>query len=91
MKPRIRRIGWFVSGLFALLVVFLVYSTLTMGQARCEVAMEMAGRQATVTAQGATEADATRAAITGACDRIADGRTANSRCLDTPPRAVRCD
>ena len=91
MKPRIRRIGWLVFGLFALLVVFLVYSTLTMGQSRCEVTMEMAGRVATVTAQGATEADAIRAAITGACARIADGRTANIRCLDTPPRAVRCD
>ncbi|MDE2710753.1 MAG: hypothetical protein OXI65_03200 [Acidobacteriota bacterium] len=91
MNPRIRRIGWLVSGLFALLVVFLVYSTLTMGQTRCEVTMEMAGRQATVTAQGVTEADAIRAAITGACARIADGRTANILCLDTPPRAVRCD
>ena len=91
MNPRIRRIGWLVFGLFALLVASLVYSTLTMGEARCEVTMAMAGRQATVTAQGATEADAIRAAVTGACARIADGRTANIRCLDTPPRSVRCE
>ena len=38
--------------------------------------MEMVGRQATVSARGATEGDAMRAAITGACARIADGRTA---------------
>lgn len=91
MNTRIRRIGWLVFGLFALLVGFLVFSTLTMGEARCEVTMEMVGRQAIVTARGATQADATRAAITGACARIADGRTANILCLDTPPRAVRCD
>ena len=91
VNTRIRRIGWLVFGLFALLVVFLVTSTLTMGEARCEVTMEMVGRQATVTARGATEADAIRAAVTGACARIADGRTANIRCLDTPPRSVRCD
>ena len=35
--------------------------------------------------------DAMRAAITGACARIADGRTANILCLDTPPRSARCE
>lgn len=91
MSARIRRAGWIVFGLFALLVLFVVFSTMTMGEARCEVTMEMVGRQATVTARGATESDAIRAAVTGACARIADGRTENIRCLDSRPRAVRCE
>ena len=90
-RTRIRRIGWFVVALFALLVVFVVSSTLTMGDVRCEVTMEMVGRQATISARGPTETDAIRAAVTGACARIANGRTENIRCLDTPPRAVRCE
>lgn len=88
---RARRAGWIVFGLFVLLIAYMVSSTLTMGEARCEVTMEMAGRAATVTARGATEADAIRAATTGACARIADGRTANILCLDSAPRSVRCD
>lgn len=86
-----RRAGWIVFGLFLLLILFVVSSTVTMGEVRCEVTMEMVGRQATVSARGATETDAIRAAVTGACARIADGRTANILCLDTPPRSVRCE
>lgn len=91
MSARIRRVGWLVFVLFAVLIAFVVSSTLTMGDVRCEVTMEMVGRQATVSARGPTESDAIRAAITGACARIANGRTENIRCLDTPPRSVRCD
>ncbi len=91
MSARIRRAGWITAALFALLVFFVVLSTVRMGEVRCEVTMEMVGRQATVTARGATEADAIRAAVTGACARIANGRTENIRCLDTAPRAVRCE
>lgn len=91
MSRRIRRIGWIVFALFVLLVGFVVTSTLRMGDVRCEVTMEMMGRQATVSARGPTESDAIRAAVTGACARIANGRTENIRCLDTPPRAVRCE
>ena len=90
-RGRAARAGWIVFGLFAVLVVFVVVSTLRMGEVRCEVTMEMVGRQATVSARGATEGDAMRAAITGACARIADGRTANILCLDTPPRSARCE
>ena len=91
MSVRARRAGWIVFALFALLVLFVVFSTLRMGEVRCEVTMEMVGRQATVSARGVTEADAIRAAVTGACARIADGRTANILCLDSPPRSVRCE
>ncbi len=90
MNRRARRAGWIVFALFALLVGFVVLSTVTMGEIRCEVTMELAGRQATVSARGATEQDAVRAAVTGACARIADGRTENILCLDSRPRSVRC-
>ena len=39
----------------------------------------------------AVDADATRAAVTGACARIAQGRTENILCLDSLPRAVHCE
>ena len=90
MSRRLRRVGWLVFVLFGMLVAFVVVSTLTMGEVRCEVTMEMVGRQATVSARGPSESDAIRAAVTGACARIANGRTENIRCLDSAPRGVRC-
>ena len=92
MKRGVRRAGWIGFALFFLLVGFVVWSTLSAGEVRCEVTMEMAHRgSATVSARGPTEADATRAAVTGACARIAQGRTENILCLDSLPRAVHCE
>lgn len=88
---RNRLIGWMAFAAFLLLAATLVVSTLGMGESRCEVTMVFDGREDTRTARGATEPDAIRAAITGACARIAHGRTQNILCLDTPPRAVRCE
>ncbi len=90
-RRRIRLFGWIAFAAFLALVGALVVSTLRMGESRCEVMMVFDGRDATVTARGATESDAIRAAVTGACARIARGRTQNILCLDTPPRAVRCE
>jgi len=61
-----------------------------MGSVRCEITHDFRGRTATVTARGATETDAMRAAVTGACARIASGRTQNILCLDTRPRRAAC-
>ncbi len=93
MNPRDRNrvAGWIVFAAFAALMAWLVLSTLRLDEARCEVTMVFDGREATVTARGATDTDAIRAAITGACARVADGRTRNILCLDSPPRAVRCE
>lgn len=92
MSPGARRLaGWAVFLLFAAVAAFVVLSTLSAGRVRCEVEMVMEGRTATVTARGATEADALRAARTGACARIAFGRTENILCLDTPPLRSRCE
>lgn len=92
MSPGRRRlVGWAAFLLFAALAAFVVVSTLSSGRVRCEVEMVMEGRAATVTARGATEAEALRAARTGACARIAFGRTQNILCLDTPPRRSRCE
>ncbi len=86
-----RKLAGFLTFLaFLLLVAYVVRSTMSMGGSRCEVTMTMSGRTATVGARGATPADATRAAITGACARIANGRTENILCLDSPPLAVSC-
>lgn len=90
-RRRIRRAGWIAFAAFLALAGALVVSTLRMGEERCEVTMVMNGREATVTARGVTEPDAIRAAVTGACARIAQGRTQNILCLDSPPRAVRCE
>lgn len=92
MSPGVRRVaGWAAFLLFAALAGYVVLSTLSAGRVRCEVEMVMEGRTATVTARGATEAEALRAARTGACARIAFGRTENIRCLDTPPLRAGCE
>lgn len=92
MSPGRRRFaGWAAFLLFTALAAFVIVSTLSSGRVRCEVEMVMEGRAATVTARGATEAEALRAARTGACARIAFGRTQNILCLDTPPRRSRCE
>lgn len=86
-----RLAGWGVFLLFSLLVGFVVFSTLSAGRVRCEVTMVLSGREATVSARGVSEEEALRAARTGACARIAFGRTENIRCLDTPARRSRCE
>lgn len=94
MSARTRRAGWITLALFALLMAWVIRSTLSgeQGEVRCEVTMEMAYRgSATVSARGPSEQDALRAAITGACARIAQGRTENILCLDSAPRRVRCE
>ena len=92
MNARTRWAGWIALALFVLLIAFVIRSTLSAGEVRCEVTMEMANRGvATVSARGPTEQDALRAAITGACARIAQGRTENILCLDAAPRRVRCE
>ncbi len=90
MKRR-RLAGLLTVLALVVLAGFIVRSTLRMGRARCEVTMVLDGRSATVAARGATPADATRAAITGACARIASGRTQNILCLDAPPLSVSCE
>ena len=92
MSARTRSAGWIALALFVLLIAFVIRSTLSAGEVRCEVTMEMAHRgSATVSARGPTEQDALRAAVTGACARIAQGRTENILCLDSAPRRVRCE
>ncbi len=76
---------------FLVLAGYVVRSTMRMGSARCEVTMIFGGESVAVAARGATPADATRAAITGACARIANGRTENILCLDSPPATVSCE
>lgn len=90
-RRRNQLLGWITFGVFAALVGWMVLSTLRLDEVRCEVTMVFDGREATVTARGATEQDALRAAVTGACARIADGRTRNILCLDSAPRAFRCE
>ncbi len=92
MSGRSRKAGWIGLVLFVLVAGYVVWSTLNLDEVRCEVTMEMAERgSATVSARGATRQDAIRAAVTGACSRIARGRTENILCLDSAPRAVRCE
>ena len=91
MSARRRRLlGFLALAGFLALVAYVVSSTLSMGAVACEVRMVFRGREATVTARGATEADALRAAVTGACARVASGRTENILCLDTPPARSVC-
>lgn len=76
----------------AFVLVFLgavIFSTIGMNQARCEVCITYQGRQACRTAQAATKEQAERTARENACAQIASGVTDSIGCQNTKPDSVR--
>jgi len=70
-----RRTSWIALGVLGAIGGFVVYSSFTVGGARCEVCVEFAGARACRTVEGATEEDALAAARTNACAQVTSGVT----------------
>jgi hypothetical protein len=68
---------------------FVVYSTLNVGRARCEVCISFQGRSACRTASARSRELALRTATENACAQIAAGVTDSNQCQNTPPDSVR--
>ena len=73
----------------ALVVGFVVYSTINTGRIRCEVCITYQGRNSCRTASARTRDLALRAATENACAIISSGVTDSNQCNNTPPDSVR--
>ncbi|HTQ53194.1 MAG TPA: hypothetical protein VMI94_01975 [Bryobacteraceae bacterium] len=73
----------------AVVVGFVVYSTLNTGRIRCEVCITYRGQQACRTAAASTRDLALRTATENACATLASGVTDSNQCNNTPPDSVR--
>lgn len=73
----------------AVVVGFVVYSTMSTGRIRCEVCITFQGRQSCRTASASTRELALRTATENACAIISSGVTDSNQCHNTPPDSVR--
>jgi hypothetical protein len=73
----------------AIVVGFVVYSTISTGRIRCEVCITFQGRQSCRTASASTRELALRTATENACAIISSGVTDSNQCHNTPPDSVR--
>jgi hypothetical protein len=68
----------------------LLYSTLSVQKAECEVCVSFNGRDNCATARGADELEAERSAQTTACGPIAAGMAETINCGNVRPTVRRC-
>ena len=80
---------WLGILFFALVVAFVVYSTINTGRIRCEVCITYRGQQACRTASASTRDLALRTATENACALLSSGVTDSNQCHKTPPDSVR--
>ena len=73
----------------AIVVGFVVYSTVNTGRIRCEVCITFRGRQSCRTASARTRELALRTATENACAIISAGVTDSNQCHETPPDSVK--
>ena len=73
----------------AIVVGFVVYSTVNTGRIRCEVCITFRGRQSCRTASARTRELALRTATENACALISSGVTDSNQCNHTDPDSVR--
>ena len=80
-----------IGVVFALLVLgYIVYSSLRLGQHKVEVCLAFNGGSTCSTAAGASEEFARRTATTNACAKLgASGVNETIACENTPPTSVR--
>ncbi|NIN11523.1 MAG: hypothetical protein GTN62_08460 [Gemmatimonadales bacterium] len=82
-----------VWALIVALAVFggaLIYGSISVVQAECELCVEFRGQTTCRRGSGATEEDARRAAQRAACAVMARGMDESIACDNTPPTNVRC-
>jgi hypothetical protein len=80
---------WLGIVFVAIVIGFVVYSTLTTGRTRCEVCVTFRGQQSCRTASASTRELALRTATENACAIISSGVTDSNQCHNTPPDSVR--
>lgn len=80
---------WLGIVFVAIVIGFVVYSTLTTGRIRCEVCVTFRGQQSCRTASASTRDLALRTATENACAIISSGVTDSNQCHNTPPDSVR--
>ena len=73
----------------AIVIGFVVYSTVNTGRIRCEVCVTFRGRQSCRTASARTRELALRTATENACALISSGVTDSNQCNHTDPDSVR--
>ena len=78
----------FIAALVLMFVVIVIYSSMGLGQFRCEVCMEFQGHSACATAAGTTREEARRTATETACAKISSGMTESIACAQTPPKSI---
>jgi hypothetical protein len=75
---------------FALLVAYLIYSSVQLAQVSCEVCINFHGRTGCGTARGVDENEAQRTATDVACSSIAAGMADTIACGSMPPIKLMC-
>ena len=80
---------WLGILFIAVVVGFVIYSTMSTGRIRCEVCITYRGQQACRTASARTRDLALRAATENTCAMISSGVTDSNQCNNTPPDSVR--
>jgi hypothetical protein len=80
---------WLGIVFVAIVIGFVVYSTMTTGRIRCEVCVTFRGQQSCRTASASTRELALRTATENACAIISSGVTDSNQCHNTPPDSVR--
>ncbi len=87
MSKKVRLVVVFV---LAVVVVYIVTSSMGTAKVSCEVCLDFKGRQACRTARGPTRDDAIVTARDNACAQIVSGRTENILCGGSQPTSVVC-
>lgn len=81
---------WLLGGLFLAVVIgYMVYSSLRHGRVRCEVCITFQERTACRTAAAASRNEALTAAVQNACGLISSGVTDSIACQNTKPNSIR--
>ena len=82
--------SWVTLIALVAVVGLVVWSSLRIGGARCEVCITFRDRQMCRAVDGQTKEEARQAAVTNACAILASGVTDTIACQGTPPDRVTC-
>ena len=89
-RRRVTRVGVLGGLLLAAVAGYLLFQTMTLQAARCEVCMQYKGQSKCRTVGGANRDEAMQGAINNACAFLAGGVTDSLACSRTPPVSQRC-
>lgn len=82
--------SWVTAIALTLVIGLVVWSSLHVGQVRCEICIEFEGRRACRAVDGASAGEARQSAINNTCAFLASGVTQTMACERTPPSKDEC-